>query len=114
MRDDAWIEQRRRLKRILVEEVCACELALLLGEHVMRIERVFHLVGARLEYLQQVAVAALKILEHVGQLTGNGLRIKRKNPVNDVIGAGLISGIEVPRLGRRLKRPHDDPCRVRA
>ena len=36
----------------------------------MRLKGVFHLVGASFEDLQQVAVAALEILEHVSKLAG--------------------------------------------
>lgn len=58
-------------------------------------------------------MTALEILQHISQLAGDGLSIERKHSVNNVIGTGLISGIEVPRLGRRLERTHDDPRGIR-
>ena len=67
----------------------------------------FHFVGAGLERLQQVAMPAKEILQDIGELAGCGLRIERENPVDDMIGAGLVGRIEIARLGRRLERPHD-------
>ena len=73
----------------------------------MRGERLLHFVGARLERLQQVAVAALKILEHVGQLVGAASRIERQDAIDDMVGAGLVGRVEIPRFGRRLERAND-------
>ena len=80
----------------------------------MRRKGVFHFVGARLECLQQVAVAPLEILKDIGQLAGCRLRIERQDPVDDMVRPGLVGGIEVPRFGRRLERTHDDPRRIGA
>ena len=89
--DDARIEQGRRFERIFVQEIGADQLALDLGEIGMRGEGVFHLVGARLERLQQVAVPALEILEHIGQLAGDAVSgSSAKHPVDDVVGARLV------------------------
>ena len=49
MGDDARIEQRRRFEGIFVQEIGADQLALVLGEGGVGGERLFHLVGARLE-----------------------------------------------------------------
>ena len=114
MRDDARIEQRRRFEGIFVQKIGADQLALCLGESGMRREGIFHFVGARLEGRQQVAVAALEILEHVGQLGGHRLGIERQDPVDDVVRPGLVGGIEVAWLGRRLERAHDHPRRIGA
>ena len=73
----------------------------------MRRERLFHFVGARLERLQQVAMPALEILQHVRQLAGRGLRIERENPLDDMVGAGLVGRVEIARFGCRLERAHD-------
>ena len=59
-------------------------------------------------------MAALEILEHVGQLAGRGLRIERQDPVDDMVGARLVGGVEVARLGRRLERAHDHARRIGA
>ena len=58
-------------------------------------------------------MAAFEILQHIGKLAGGGIRIERKHPVDDMIGAGLVGRVEIARLGRRLERPHDDPRRIR-
>ena len=109
MRDDARIEQRRRFEGIFVQKIGADQLALDLGETRMRRKGVFHLVGARLEGRQQVAMAALEVLEHIGQLAGRHLGIERQHPLDDMVRAGLVGGVEVARLGRRLERAHDHP-----
>ena len=80
----------------------------------MRRKGVFHFVGARLECLQQVAMAALKVLKDIGQLAGCHLGIERQDPVDDMVRPGLVGGIEVARFGRRLERTHDHPRRIGA
>ena len=75
-------------------------------------EGLFHLVGARLEFLQQIAVAALKILQDIGQLAGRRLGIERQDAVDDMVRPCLVGGVEVARLGRRLERAHDHPRRI--
>jgi len=107
MRDDARIEQGRGLEGIFVQEVGADQLTLGLGENRMRREGDFHLVGALLEGRQQVAMAALEIIKDVGELVSCGLGIQRQDPLDDMVRAGLVGGIEVARLGRRPERPHD-------
>src|SRR5215207_8659342 len=78
----------------------------------MWFERVLHLGGARLEDIKQVPVAAFEILEHLFQLLSGRLGIEPQYPFDYVIGANLVSWVQVSRLGRRLEGPHDDPCRV--
>ena len=68
VRDDARIEQRGRLERILVQEVGADQLALSLVNGACAGESILHFVGPRLEGGEQVTVAALEILEHIGEL----------------------------------------------
>ena len=87
---DARIEQRGRFERILVEKVCAHQLALHLRKRGMVGKRLFHFLGARLEHLQQVSVPAQEILKNVGQLIGRCLRIERQNPFDNMVGAGLV------------------------
>ena len=65
---DARIEQGRRFERVLVKKIRADQAALRLVQYGMRLERLFHLGGARLEDLEQVPVTAFEILEHFGQL----------------------------------------------
>lgn len=83
------------------------ELALDLGENRMRAKSVFHFVGARREFLEQIAVASLEVLKNFGQLDGGRFRIERQDPVDDMIRPGPIRGIKVPRFGCRLEGAHD-------
>jgi len=61
----------------------------------MRFERLFHFSGAGLEDLKQVPVAAFEICEHLGQLTLSCFDVEPKNPVDNMIGPGPVSWIEV-------------------
>ena len=80
MGDDARIEQCRRFEGILMQEIGSDQLTLRLGENRMRREGDFHFVGARLEGRQQVAMAALEILQHIGQVMGCHLGIRAPGP----------------------------------
>jgi hypothetical protein len=106
--DNTRIEQCRCFKRILAEEVGSDELALDLVELGMALKRIFHIVGAILERLKQIAVTAQKVLEHIGQLRLCRRRVHCEDPVDNVIGARLIRRIEIARLRGGLKRADDD------
>ncbi len=97
-----------------MQEIGADQPALLLGESRMRRKGVFHLVGARLEGREQVAVAAWKFSSTSASWLGGHLGIQRQHAVDDMVRAGLVGGIEVARLGRRLEWPHDHPRRIGA
>jgi hypothetical protein len=56
---------------------------------------------------------ALEILQDIGKLVGNGVGIERENPIDDMIGAGLVSRVEIARFSRRLERAHDDARWIR-
>ena len=114
MADDAGIEQRRCFEGVFVQEIGADQAALRLAEARMRLEGVFHFGGARIERIEQVAMPAFEILEHVGQLLRCGFRIEAENPVDDMIGAGLVGAIEVSRFGRGLEGADDDARRIGA
>src|SRR5579859_2541223 len=111
---DARIEQCRRFERILVHEVGADELALNFGKGGMRREGCLHLVGTKLERLQQVAMPALEVLQHIRQLVCRLLRVEIENALHDMVGPRLVGRVEVSRFGRRLERAYDDACRVGA
>src|SRR5579864_3789436 len=100
MPDDARIEQGRRLERVLVQKIRTDQAALRLIQFRMRLERLFHVLGAPLENLEQVSVAAGEILEHLIQLLRGRIGIEAKNPVDDTVGPRLIDRVEVPRLSR--------------
>src|SRR5438105_4365227 len=112
MRHDTGIEQRRRFERILVKKIGADQLALDFGKTAMRRESLLHLVGTELERFQQVAMTALEVIQHVRQLAGRSLRIKRENALDDMVGARLVGRVEIARFGRRLERADDDARRV--
>src|ERR1700692_4509524 len=99
VRDDTWVEQGCRFEGILVDEISTDELALGLGERAVSIEYPFHVVGPRLESRQQVAMAALEILQHLGQLTAGRLGIERLDPVNDAIHPRFVRLVLLPRFG---------------
>ena len=73
---------------------------------------VFHFIGAGLELRQQVAMPALEILQDIRQLRRRVLGIQRQNTVNDMVGPGLVGGIQVARFRGRLEGPHDNPGRI--
>jgi hypothetical protein len=79
----------------------------------MWLQRLFHLLGARLEDIEQIPVTAFEIFEHVRQLLRCGFGIEAKNSVDDMIGPDLIGCVEVTGLRRRFERPDDDPGRIR-
>jgi hypothetical protein len=79
----------------------------------MRLQRLFHLFGARLEDIEQIPVTTFEIFEHVRQLLRGGFGIEAKNSVDDMIGPELIGCVEVTGLRRRFERPDDDPGRIR-
>ena len=112
--DDAWIEQSRRFKRILMKKIRTDEAALRFIQFSMRLERLFHLRSAGLEEIEQIPVTTFEIFEHVAQLLRGSFGIEPKYPVDNMIGPDLIGRVEVARLSRRLEGPDDDPSRVRA
>lgn len=79
----------------------------------MRLERVLHVRGARFKNIQQIPVTAFEVFQHLAQQLRTSFIIKPKHPVDDMIGANLVSRVEIARLSRRLERPDDDPGRVR-
>jgi hypothetical protein len=78
----------------------------------MWLKRVFHICSARLEYIEQVPMAAFKVFEHLAQLLRGGFGIKPKNPVDDMISSDLIGWIEVSGFSRRFKGSNDDSGRI--
>ncbi len=56
---------------------------------------------------------ALEIFQHIRKLGGGGGGIQREHPVDDVIRARFVGGIEVARLRRGFERTDDDAGGVR-
>ncbi len=97
-----------------MKKIGADQAALRLVQFRMRIERLFHLCSAGLKDLKKIPVTALEVREHVAQLMCSRFRVQTENSVDNMIGPGLISWIEVPRFNRRFEGSNDDPRRVRA
>lgn len=112
MPDNAGIEQSRGFKRILIEKICADQAPLRLVQFGMRRERILHLRRTCIKGVQQISVAALEIFQHIVQLLRRDLGVKLQNPVDDMVGARLISRIEVSRFDRRFEGSDDDPGRI--
>src|SRR6185437_11289948 len=114
MGDNARIEQSGGFERILVHEVRANELTLRFGESDMAMERIFHFVSASLKGRQDVAVAALKINQNLGQLAASCLWIERQDSIHDVVRPRLVRRVLVARLGGRLELAQHYPRGVGA
>ncbi len=97
------------LKKIRTDQA-----ALRLVQFGMRLERLFHLRGARLEDIEQIPVTTFEIFEHLAQLLRGSFGIEPKNPVDDMIGPDLVGWIEVSGFSRRFEGSDDDPGRIRA
>ena len=59
-------------------------------------------------------MTTFEIFEHFGKLPRRSPGFEAKNPVDDMVGPGLIRRVEVSRFGRRLERSDDDPGRIGA
>ncbi len=112
--DDAWVEQGGGFERIFVEKIGPDQTTLRLIQWSMRFERVLHFCGARFKNVEQISVAAFEVFEHLAQLLRGSFSVEPKHPVNDMIGADLVSRVEVARLSRWFEGPDDDPGRIRA
>ena len=77
-------------------------------------ERILHLVGASLESRRKVSMTIAEALEHVCQMTCGHGWMERKHATDDPIGARLVYGIEVARLGCGPEGAHHNPRRVGA
>ena len=97
-----------------MQKISADQSALDFAEIHVRRKRFFHFVGARLEGRQKVAVAALKVLEDIGELVRRHLGVERHDALDDMVRPGLVSRVEVARFDRRLERAHDHSRRIRA
>ena len=109
MPHDARVEQGRRFERVLVKEVRSDQAALRLVQYGMRLQRLFHLCGARLEDLQQIPVTAFEVFEHLGQLPRGSTGLKPKNPADDMVGPGFVRRVEISGFSRGFEGSDDDP-----
>ena len=97
-----------------MHEIGAHQPTLLLGEGRMFGKGLFHFIGARFEYLEQIAMAALKVFQDLGQLASCRFAIERQDSIDDMIRPRLVGGVEIARFSRRLERANDHSCRIRA
>ena len=97
-----------------MKKIGADQAALRLIQFGMRLERLFHLRGARLEEIEQISVATFKIFEHIAELSRGRFGIKPKNPFDNMVGPDLVGWIEVAGFSRRFEGSDDDPGRIRA
>jgi hypothetical protein len=97
-----------------VQKIGADQSALFLSEGRVHRKGLFHFMGALLEYIEQVAVATLEVLEYFRQLAGCCLAIERENTLDDMICARLVGGVKVPRFRRRFERANDHSGRIGA
>lgn len=97
-----------------MEEVGANEPSLFRGESGVWRYSLFHLIGARVEQLQEVSMSSEEAREDLVQLSGGGRRIESQHAPDDVVRTGFVGRIEVARLRRGLELPYDDSCRVRS
>ncbi len=109
MRHDAGVEQGRGFERIFLEKIGADELALDLGKCAVRGKGILHLVGTGLERLQQIAMPALEIFQHVRQLVaatvGSSASTRSTIWLARVLSVGLRSRGSVAGLnGRTMTR----------
>jgi hypothetical protein len=58
-------------------------------------------------------MAALEILEHIGELACGARFIEGQHPIDNVVGAGLVGRPKVLRLRLRFEWSDDDPSRIR-
>ena len=93
MPDDARIEQRRCLERVLVEKIRTNQATLRFAQLRMWHKRLLHLGGARLENIEQIPMATVEVFEHLAQLLRGSFGVEPKNPVDDMIGPELIGRV---------------------
>ena len=91
-----------------MEEISSDQTALRLVQRGVWLECVLHLGCARLENIEQIAMTAFEVLQHVAQLLRCGIRIEPQHSIDDMVRPGLVGRIEVSRLSRRFERPDDD------
>ena len=95
-----------------MEEVSADQTTLRLVQRGVRHQRLFHVSGARLEDLEKIAMTPVEVFQNFGQMMHRNACLKAKHPVDDVVGSGLVRGVEISWFCRRLKRSDDDPGRI--
>ena len=78
-------------------------------QYGMRLQRLFHLRGARLEDFEQVAVTTFEVFQNFGELPRSSARLEPENPAHDMVGPGLVGRVEISGFSRRFEGSHHDP-----
>src|SRR3546814_8441417 len=94
-----------------MKKVGADELTLRLREALVSCEGILHFRGAPFEYCGEVAVPVVEVSQRFGKQRVGLVRGHCEDAVDDVIGAGLVDGMQVSGFDRRPKRPDDDARR---
>jgi hypothetical protein len=110
---DARIEQGGCFEGVLVQEIGADQIPLCSRQNGMRLQRPLHLDGTPLEDLEQVPVPTFEVFQYVRQLLLGDMGVEAQDSADDVIGARLVGGLQIPGFGRRLERTHHDPGGIR-
>ena len=97
-----------------MQEKSSDKLSLESGEFSMRRQGIFHVIGARLEGSQQVAMAPFEILENTGQLGTGRCLVQPQDTINDMICPRLLARGQVSWFGRGPERAYDHPGWIRA
>jgi hypothetical protein len=95
-----------------VEKIGTDQLPLYQAESGMIRKGAFHFLGAGLEFGQQVAVPSLEVFQDIRQLHGRLFGAQGQNTVNDMVGSGLVGGVQVTRFRGWFEGPHDNPGRI--
>lgn len=72
-------------------------------------DRLLHLCRAGFEYLEQISMATIEIVEHFTQLSRGCAGLEAKNPGDDIIGPCLVGRVEIPWFRGRFEGSHNDP-----
>src|SRR3546814_5722163 len=90
-----------------MKKVGADELTLRLREALVSCEGILHFRGAPFEYCGEVAVPVVEVSQRFGKQRVGLVRGHCEDAVDDVIGAGLVDGMQVSGFDRRPERSEE-------
>jgi hypothetical protein len=90
MQHDARVEKCRSLERIFVQEKRADEPPLRFGKDSVIGERIFHLIGARFEQIDEIAMALVEIRQYVEKLAFRLVIGQRYDAIDNMVCARLV------------------------
>ena len=95
-----------------MQEISTNQPPLCFGEGDMPREGLFHFVGAAFEFLDQLAMATVEILQNIREKAFRRPDVECQDPFYNHIRPRFIDRLEVSGLDRRPERAHDDARRV--